>query len=163
MLPGCCPTASCPQDQILPLPIPEAPGRRRETAAGRGSRGAPRPRSLAGSLCRSTGIGTGCGVRVLPRWGCRRAKPDVYQLFEGSFYHAWKEPTSAVFGGSSGGAARRFVGGIKSLAPKLLKQGWRALCLQGLVWVLACIRLMHANSKSPCQQTQQSGRLECES
>lgn len=72
-------------------------------------------------------------------------------------YHAWKEPTAAVFSGSGGGAAGRFVGGIKSLAPKLLKQGWRALCLQGPGWVLACVWLMHANSKSPCNKLNKAG------
>lgn len=157
MLPRCCPAASWHQGQILPLPSPEAPAWRWGRAAGRGSWSAPQ--GLAGvPLWQHRLRGTGAALL-----GVQRGKARRWQLFEGSFYRAWKEPTSAVFGSSSGGAARRFVGGIKSLAPKLLKQGWRVLCLQGPAWVLACIWLMHANSRSPCQQTQQSGRLECES
>uniref|UniRef100_A0A8C6Z7Q4 Beta-crystallin B3 n=1 Tax=Nothoprocta perdicaria TaxID=30464 RepID=A0A8C6Z7Q4_NOTPE len=51
---------------------------------------------------------------------------------------------------------------LMSLRP-LQIQGWLLLCLKEMVRVLACIRLMLANSKSPCQQTQQSGQRECES
>lgn len=40
---------------------------------------------------------------------------------------------------------------------KTPEAGLPGLCSQGPLWVLACVRLMHANSKSPCQQTQQSG------
>lgn len=134
-----------------PGPAPACPqgsGSAVGMAAGRGSCGVPR--TLAGSLC---GV-TGCGVQALLLWDCRWAKPEVYQLLEGWFVTHGKSQLQQFL---VGWAAGWFVGGIKSLAPKLLKQGWRALCLQGPGWVLARVWLMHANSKSPCNKPNKAG------
>lgn len=102
---------------------------------------------------------------ALPGWGGAAGQSQVFRgclRALGSFIAQGKSRPQQISVLPAPGQ-RRLVGGIKSLAPKLLKRGWRGLCLQGPGWVLACIRLMQANSKSPCQQTQQSGRLECES